>query len=152
MNGFDAGQPSGGTPVPEQEAAQQTLRNLIDRALVLSRAPGTLEPTAAGGIAPSRALGDFMTAGLQGLYDATGLGTTLQEWLSVVLDVDDNQLAEAGPVSLARLMDEAAIDPTIQFGVPAMTIEEDRQDARDAAEASEQFGQIPDDLPKEPGP
>jgi len=125
------------------------LRELVDQALLLSRSPGALEPTS-GGIAPSRMLGDFTAAGLQALYDATGRGTPLEEWLSDALNVDEKQLTQSGPVALARLLDAASLDPRIQFSIPATTVEDDREDAREALLVIEQFGEIPDDLPREP--
>jgi hypothetical protein len=146
VNGL-SDQPAGGT-LGGPETDQSILRGLVDQALVLSRSPGALEPTS-GGIAPSRMLGDFMASGLQALYDATGRGTPLEEWLSDALNVDAEQLAQSGPVALARLLDAASLDPRIQFEIPAMTVEEDREDERAALLASEQFGQIPDDIPKE---
>jgi hypothetical protein len=140
-------QPSGGT-LGGPESDQSILRGLVDQALLLSRSPGALESTP-GGIAPSRMLGDFMVTGLQALWDATGPETPLEKWLSDALDVDAQQLAQDGSAALARLLDATALDPRIQFRIPAMTVEEDREDVRDALLASEEFGQISDDLPNE---
>lgn len=144
MIGF--GEPPAGTPGGPDAVA--TLREIVDRALLLSGAPGALEPTS-GGIAPSRMLGDFVAAALQLLFESTGQGSSIGQWLADALDVEAQQLSDAAPLALARLLDASAEDPEVNFHVPPMTIEEDREDMVASQAALEEFGRISDDLPKE---
>jgi hypothetical protein len=115
VNRLDS-EPSGGIP-GNLETGQSILRELVNQALLLSRALGVLEPTS-GGIVPSRMLGDFVAGGLQAMYEATRGETSLEEWLSRALGVDDKQLAQDGPMVLARLLDGASADPRIKFEIP----------------------------------
>jgi hypothetical protein len=149
MNRTDGGVLPGGTP-DGGEQGQLTLRELVDQALIQCRTPEARE-SRPGGIATSPMMGDVMTDALQALHEATGRDVPLREWLAGVLSVDADQLADEGPTALARLLDEIALDPVRQFIVPPMSAEDDAQDLADAIEAAEQFGEIPDDLPKESG-
>lgn len=148
MIGFS--EPPAGVPggVPGDPDPAVKLRQIVDRALVLSSAPGTLEPTS-GGIAPSRMLGDFVAAALQVLYESTGQGSSIEQWLADALDVGEQQLSDAAPLALARLLDASARNPEARFPVPPMTVEEDREDLAASQAALQEFGGIPDDLPKE---
>lgn len=143
---IDFGEPSAGTPGGTDSAVD--LRAIVDRALLLSGVPGALEPTS-GGIAPSRELGDFIASSLQLLFECTGRGSSMGQWLAVALDVEEQQLDDGAPVALARLLDASAEDPELSFPVPPLTVEEDRADLAASQAASQEFGRIADDLPKE---
>jgi hypothetical protein len=136
----------GGVPAA---ASTRLLRGIIDQALILSRAPGALEATS-GGIAPSRLLGDFIAASLESLYATTGSGVSIETWLASALRVDITLLEVDGPPSLAGMLDATATEPSDE--IPAMSELEQSLDAKDALRAIEEFGAIPDDLPRQPRP
>jgi hypothetical protein len=124
------------------------MREVVDRALLLSGAPGALEPTS-GGIAPSQMLGDFVEAALRVLFESTAEGAPIDQWLAEALDVDLQQVSDAAPMALARLLNISAQNPEVGFSVPPMSSDEDREDLASSREAQEEFGRVSDDLPKE---
>ncbi|MCW2240698.1 hypothetical protein [Azospirillum canadense] len=127
---------------PPETSSTRLLQEIVDQALLMSRIPGSLEPTS-GGIEPSRQLSELLTAGLDALYEATGSGTSVEAWLASALAVDDvNQLAARGPLALANMLNGAAFRPKRK--VTPMSDQEDEIDARTALLAMEKFGVIPD--------
>jgi|SRR5947209_4199781 len=139
-----AGEPSAGTPAA---SSQNVLRDIIDRALLHSGAPGSLDSTS-GGVLPSRMLGDFLEQALRGLYDVTAGRADVQTWLADALGVR-NPAGDDVMLALARLLDASGYEPGNEFDVPFMSAEEDKEDSAVSQRAIVSFGTIPDGLPKE---
>jgi hypothetical protein len=135
----------GGVPALDQV---ETLQPFVEQALLISGAPGALEATDAG-IAPSRRLSRIMVAGLTSLYQSTSVDMSMEGWLADALGLDEHQLAESGPAALGRLIRDAFDNPEAEYGIPPMTVEDDRSDQEQASEARDAFGVIADDLPTE---
>ena len=142
--------PPGGIPIPGDDDPWAPVRRVIDGALIgCHRVSEALEPGADAGHVPSGVLGDQIESRLRAVYEAESGGQNPARWLAVALGAPADQLADAGPAILARLLDDTSNDPTLDFGIPPMTDEEDAADAERAAAAARLFGEVPDHLPKE---
>lgn len=141
----------GGTSCTGEEP-ESVLRGIVDGALIASRNVPDARESADASWVPSKRLSDLITGGLTALYEASGKGQDVRQWLGDVLCLPADQVIQNAPGLIAGLLDDTADDPTVDFDVPPMTDEEDTADAERALQAADAFGLVPDGLPMEAAP